>query len=70
MVWGRVAANGTGNLLFIDGILKKYTYLYTYIKRESKTKYRKIRLINTFLLLRHTEIYIYIYIHTYICPAF
>lgn len=53
MVRGRVAANGTGNLLFIDGIFKKY--VFTYMLRESKTECRKIRLINTFLLPRHTD---------------
>lgn len=33
MVRGRVAANGTGNLLFIDGIYKKY--LFTCMLKES-----------------------------------
>lgn len=33
MVRGRVAANGTGNLLFIDGIFKKY--VFTYMLKES-----------------------------------
>ena len=27
MVWGCMAASGTGNLIFIDGILDKYKYL-------------------------------------------
>ena len=45
MVWGCVAASGTGNLIFIDGILDKYKYLNILKNKESA---RKLRLLEDF----------------------
>ena len=52
MVWGCVAASGTGNLIFIDGILDKYKYLNILKNKESA---RKLRLLEDFHFQQDTD---------------
>jgi len=40
MIWGCMAAGGTGNLVFIDEIIDKYKYLH--FKTKFKRKCKKI----------------------------
>lgn len=47
MVWGCMAASGTGNLIFIDGILDKYKYL-NILKNNLKEHARKLGLLEDF----------------------
>ena len=46
-VWGCMAASGTGNLIFIDGILDKYKYL-NILKNNFKESVRKLGLLEDF----------------------
>ena len=46
MVWGCTAASGTGNLIFIDGILDKYKYLN--ILKNNLERARKLGLLEEF----------------------
>ena len=47
MVWGCMAASGTGNLIFIDGTLDKYKYL-NISKNNFKESARKLGLLEDF----------------------
>lgn len=47
MVWGCMAANGTGNLVFIDGIMDKYKYL-NILKQNLKQSAIKLNLLDDF----------------------
>ena len=44
MVWGYMAASGTRNLIFIDGILGKYKYL-NILKNNREESARKLVLL-------------------------
>ena len=47
MVWGCMSANGTGNLVFIDGILDKYKFL-DILKNNLKDSATKLGLLENY----------------------
>jgi len=47
MIWGCMAAGGTGNLVFIDGIMDKYKYL-DILKQNLKESARKLDIYEDF----------------------
>lgn len=47
MVWGCMSAAGTGNLVFIDGIMTKFVYL-NILRRNLRSSARKLGIIDTF----------------------
>ena len=54
MVWGCMAASGTGNLIFIDGTLDKYKYL-NISKNNFKESARKLGLLEDFHFQRDND---------------